>query len=282
MACVRIRGRDLMVEILHAAALVMYALAAAMFVMSLLRGHERLPGVGTALLVAGLVIHAAALAAFLARWGELPLVGLGPSLSSLAFLISIGSLIVATVGRVGPLGLVMVPVVAVVQGAALLVGLRPGGETMTFSGVWFVLHVLLAFVGYAALTMAFAAGLMYLLQFRQLKGKRFGAIFRFFPPLDTLDRIGRRALIVGFPALTLALLLGAAWIRSFPEPASPGNSHILWGVLSWAVFAAALLARAGSGRKGHRGALASVVGFVVVVLAFLLLRAYSPQSGAFL
>jgi HemX protein len=271
-----------MIGVLHAAALVLYALAAALFLASLVRQNVRLSPVATALFMAGVVAHAGALAAFLTTWGELPLVGLGPSLSTLAFLIAVGSLIVATAGRVGPLGLVLVPVVVLVLGAALLVGLQPEGEARAYRGGWFVLHVLLAFVGYAGLTLAFAAGLMYLIQFRELKSKRFGAIFRFFPPLETLDRVGKRALLVGFPALTIALMLAAAWVTRFPEPTSPGNPHIVWGVLTWAVILAALLARVGRGRKGHRGALASVLGFFVVVLAFLLLRGYSPQGGAFL
>jgi HemX protein len=267
---------------LHVAALVLYALAAALFVICLVREVARLAPFATGMLAVGALVHAGALAVFLAQWGELPLVGLGPSLSTLAFLIAIGSLIVATVGRVGPLGLVLVPVVALILVAALFVGVEPHGEARTYQSVWFVLHVLLAFVGYAGLTMAFAAGLMYLLQFRQLKSKRFGAIFRFSPPLETLDRIGVRALMIGFPALSLALLLASAWVIRFPEPLAPRNSHIVWGVLTWGVILAALLARAGGGRRGHRGALASVLGFVVVVLAFLLLRIGFPQGGAFL
>jgi HemX protein len=271
-----------MVTILHVAALVLYALATGLFVLSLVRKHRALPPPATLLLSMGLATHAGSLATFVAHWGELPLVGLGPSLSTLAFLIAVGSLMVATVGRVGPLGLVLVPVVTLILAAALLVGIQPTGEPTRFSGAWFVLHVLLALVGYAGLTMAFAAGLMYLMQFRELKSKRFGAIFHFFPPLDTLDRIGRRALLVGFPALTLALVLGAAWIARFPEPAGPGNSHILWGVVTWAVLLVALLVRAGGGRREHRAAVASVLGFVVVVLMFLLLRSSQPQGGAFL
>lgn len=271
-----------MIAALHAVALALYALSAALFVSSLLRGERKVEPLPTVLLGAGGVVHAAALAAFFSTWGELPLVGLGPSLSTLAFLITIGSVIVSTVGRVGPLGLVLVPVVALILATALAVGVRPSGEVPTFQGAWFVFHVLLAFVGYAGLTMAFAAGLMYLMQFRELKNKRFGAIFRFFPPLETLDRIGLRALQVGFPALSVALLLAIAWIARFPEPETPGNSHVGWGVLTWVVFLVALLARVGGGRKGHRGALASVVGFAVVVLMFLLLRVYHPQGGAFL
>jgi HemX protein len=271
-----------MIIALHAAALALYLLAAICFVFSLVREAKRLPQVGTLLLAAAAVLHAGGLAAFLGQWTQLPLVGLGPSLSTLAFLIAAGSLMVATVGRVGPLGLVLVPVVALILVGAMLAGIHPGGEERQFQGLWFVLHVLLAFVGYAGLTLAFAAGLMYLLQFRQLKSKRFGAVFRYFPPLETLDRIGRRALWTGFPALTVAMILAAAWIARFPQPSGPGNSHIVWGVLCWVALLIALLARIGRGRRGHRGAVASVLGFVVVVLAFLLLRTYHPQSGVFL
>ncbi|CAN5831320.1 hypothetical protein BH23GEM3_BH23GEM3_23160 [soil metagenome] len=271
-----------MTGVLHAAALVLYSVAAVLLALSLTRRHHVLPLLGTALVAAGVGVHAAGLTFYLARWGELPLVGLGPSLSALAFLIAVGSLIVATMARLGPLGLVLVPVTALLLGIAQWVGVRPMGEPTTFRGAWFVLHVVLALVGYAGLTIAFAAGLMYLMQFRELKSKRFGAIFHFFPPLDTLDRVGRRALLAGFPALTLALLLGWAWTVSFPEPADPGNPHIFWGILTWVVFVLALLARAGGGRKGHRAALASVLGFLLVVLTFLLLRTYVPQGGAFL
>jgi HemX protein len=269
-------------ELVHVLALLLYAAAAALTGSALLRRQSRLPAFGTSVAALGVVVHVAALALYVAHWRELPLVGLGPSLSSLAFLVAAGSLLVVSVGRVGPLGLVLLPVVAILLGASLLVGIRPMGEPTTFRGFWFVLHVLLAFSGYFGLTVAFAAGLMYLLQFRELKSKRFGAIFHVFPPLDTLDRIGRWALLGGFLALSLALLLGGAWAMRFPGPGAPGNPHVAWGVLTWIVFVVVLLARAGRGRAGRRGALASVVGFAVVVLAFLLLRGYLPQGGAFL
>lgn len=271
-----------MTELLHLGAVVLYGAAALLLGVPLMRRRRVLPPLGTAVAAAGLVVHTAAIASFLSRWGELPLVGLGPSLSTLAFLIAVGSMIVTTIGGVGPLGLVLVPVVAALLGAALLIGIQPVGEPMTFGGIWFVLHVVLALVSYAALTVAFAAGLMYLVQFRELKSKRFGAIFHVFPPLETLDQVGRRALLVGFPALTLALVVGGAWAVRFPAPGGPGNSHIVWGVLTWIVFVSAMVARLGSGRTAHRGALASVLGFMVVVVAFVLLRSYLPLTGAFL
>lgn len=270
-------------QVLHVLALAFYALAAALLGVSLARSARRLPAAATACLAGGVVAHAAALASFAAAYGELPLVGLGPSLSVLAILVALGSLLLATLGRTGPLGLVLVPVAAALAGVAEVAGMRPAAQEMAFRGPWFVLHVVLAMLGYAGLTVAFAAGLMYLLQFRELKGKRFGAVFRFFPPLDTLDRIGRRALMVGLPALTFALLLGWAWSVRFGFDMQAGNPKIVWGVITWIVFVAALIARAGEGTaRARRGALVSVVGFAVVVAAYVLLRAAESAGAGFL
>ena len=268
---------------LHLAALGLYAVAAALLGVSLARSARRLPAAATGCLALAVAAHGGALAAYRAEHGEWPLVGLGPSLSVLALLVAIGSLFLATLGRTGPLGLVLVPVAAALAAVAEVAGVRPTGQEMAFRGPWFVLHVVLAMVGYAGLTVAFAAGLMYLLQFRQLKGKRFGAVFRFFPPLDTLDRIGRGALLAGLPALSVALALGWAWAERFGFTMQSGNPKIVWGVITWIVFVAALVARAGEGAaRARRGALATVVGFAVVVAAYVLLRASEQQGAGFL
>ena len=271
-----------MIHLLHAVAITGYLLAGTLLALSLARAEHRLTTAATWTTGAGVLAHAGGLFSYWLLWHELPLVGLGPSLSVLALLVGLGSLGVATLGRTGPLGLVLVPVVAALVGVAVVVGVEPSGEPLAFRGPWFVLHVLLALAGPAGLTVAFAAGLMYLVQFRELKNKHFGAIFRFFPPLDTLDRMGRWALAAGLPALTLALALGWAWTERFQRPLAPGNPKIVWGVLTWVLLVAALLARTGGGRRGYRGAVASVVAFLVMVAAYLVLRVGEPGAGGFL
>ena len=271
-----------MIPLLHYGSFALYSLAGALFGVSVAREARRLTVLATFLVGAGLVLHAAALADYSASWNQLPLVGLGPSLSTLAFLTGLGSLAAATLGHATIVGLVLAPIIAALTGVAALAGLAPAGEANVFEGAWFALHVVFAFVGYAGLAVAFAAGLIYLIQFRELKGKHFGAIFRFFPPLDTLDRLGLRGLQVGFPFLTLALLLGWAWSSSFAGSAGPGRPKLAWVTLTWAVFVAALLSRVGGGRRAERGALASVLGFVVVVVLYVVLRAQAVQQGTFL
>ena len=271
-----------MTATLHLLALALYALSAALLGVSMARSDRRLPGVAAGVLGAAIVLHALVMGVYTAEFGEPPLVGLGPSLSLLALLVAAGSLGIATLGRTGPVGLVLVPVAAALAAVAEIAGVRPSGEVMAFRGPWFAGHVVLAFLGYAGLTVAFAAGLMYLVQFRELKSKHFGAVFRFFPPLETLDRIGHRALVAGMAFLSVALVVGWAWTERFGQPLSPGNPKVIWGVLSWLVFGAALLARRGGGRRGRRAALASVLGFAVVVVWYLLLRVGEGPGSGFL
>ena len=271
-----------MIGSLHLFALGCYAFAASLLVMSLLRGRPQFSSIATGVVAVGIGVHLGALAAFLSRWGELPLVGLGPCLSTIALLIALVSVFAATFWSARPLGLVLVPLAAFLLGGAAIVGIEPAGEPVAFRGPWFVLHVLFAFGGYAGLATAFAAGLMYLLQFRQLRSKRFGPIFRFFPPLETLDRVGQWGLLIGFPFLTLALLLGWAWTERFGATEMARNSEVIWGVLTWCVFLVALVARRGGGTQAKRTALASVLGFAVVVVTYLVLRVQSSPAGAFL
>lgn len=270
-----------MTEWLHWTALILYALAATLLGVSFARDDQRLPRLAQLALGGALLAHGWSIASFTSQWNELPLVGLGPVLTTLAFLIGLGTLMAATLGHAGTVGLVLAPVIAVLMLVAGLVGVEPTGEAVAFQGPWFALHVIFAAVGYVGLTVAFAAGLMYLLQFRQLKGKNFGAIFRFFPPLDTLDRLGQKGLLVGFPFLTLALVLGWGWTMRF-QGAAPAGSKLAWVILSWVVFLVALVSRLGGGRRGHRSALASVIGFVMIVLLYLVLRVQLPHGGTFL
>lgn len=264
-----------MVTILFALALMLYVGASGTFAASFAGGRVTAPRTGAALIAGGLIVHAAALIAFTAEHAELPLVGLAPSLSTLAFLIML-FFFAASIGRESrPVGIVLVPLIAALLAIALIAGIRPSGQPLAFSGIWFSLHVLLAFIGYAGLTISFAAGLLYLLQFRELKGKRLGRVFRFFPSLPALDTLGRLGLAIGFPALTVALLLGWAWTVRFRNTFAVGNPEVIWGMLTWLTFAVLLIVRNGrASNVARRGAFATVFGFAFIVVSYVILRMF--------
>jgi HemX protein len=272
-----------MVTIFIAVALVLYLGASGTLAASFAGGRRVAPRAGMLLTTGAVILHGAGLLAFAARYAELPLVGLAPSLATLAFLIALFLLSAMAANESRPIGLVLVPLIAVLLAISLVLGIQPTGQAVAFRGLWFSLHVLLAFIGYAGLATAFAAGLLYLLQFRELKGKRLGRVFRFFPSLPALDTIGRRGLLIGFPALTLALLLGWAWAARFQPDFAPRHPQVIWGVLTWFTFAGVMGVRLVRGPHSQRlTALASVLGFVFVVLSYLVLRILLTGGGEFL
>jgi len=268
--------------ILHVIALLLYAGVGGLYGLSLASGRSAMPRAGVALIAAAVAAHAAALILFTTTYNELPLVGLGAALSSFAFLIGAGMLAAALVTEARPLGLVLAPIIAVVLLIVLLVGIAPPDQELEFRGVWFALHVVMAVTAYAAMAVAFAASLLYLLQFRELKDKRFGRLFRFVPSLETLDGMATKALLVGFPALTLALALGWAWTIRFRHSLSMNDPKVMWAVFTWLAFAIALIARRGRVDAERRAARVTVTAFTAIVAVFVVLRLTISGRGFFL
>src|SRR5881296_4465699 len=145
---------------------------------------------------AGAAVHVIAVS-------QLTLVGLGPALSMLALCLVLLQLASERLLRGSAVSFFAAPSATGLVGLALLSGLTPSAEAIAARNIWFVLHVALSVLGLALLALAFIAAALYLLQFRELKAKRFGQVFQVFPPLERLDLLNRSALVVGFPALTL-------------------------------------------------------------------------------
>lgn len=270
-----------MIDALHGLALSLYLVAAGVLATSFAEARPVAPRTGVYLLAGGLGAHLAGLAAYVVEYDTLPLSGLAPALSSQAFVLGVASLVAMVTRDARALGLVLTPLIAGLVGTALPLGLHPAAEPAAFRGAWFAAHVLLAIAGYACLAVAFAAGVLYLLQFRALKGKLFGRVFRYFPALEPLDRIGRLAVLIGLPSLAAGLALGWAWTLRYRQSLAAGDPQVIWGLVTVAAFAGMLIVRRGPAHE-WKGALASVIGFVVVVASYVGLRLFLTAGRGFL
>ena len=163
--------------------------------------------------------------------------------------------------------------------AGNLAGLHPFLEPQGTRAVWLTMHIVLSFVGIAAYGTAAAAGVMYLVARRELKSARFGAIFRFFPPLDTLDRVNHLASIAGFLGLTLGVALAAAYSFEYRAVVIP---QIIWGIGAWIGVSALALGRVLRGWQARRAALMSAVTFASVIALYVVFRIASLNRGQFL
>ncbi|MEZ4335799.1 MAG: cytochrome c biogenesis protein CcsA [Sandaracinaceae bacterium] len=133
------------------------------------------------------------------------------------------------------------------------------------------LHVGVNVLGMAAFAFAFVFALAYIIQERQLRQKKLGGLFQRLPALDVLDRLGLRAVLVGFPLLTIGVVTGTMWIVQGSFGLSPMQG---FGLLAWLLFAGVLLLRVAAGWRGRKAAIGTMLGFVsaLAVLVGYLVR----------
>jgi HemX protein len=229
-----------------------------------------------AVLAAGILAHAAGLVAYAQRVGQLPLTGLGPSLSFAGLVLAVMLFVVELAASDVSLTLVAAPLAAVPTLFGVLAGLVPGVEPVGARGTWLVAHIALSFVGIAAFATAGAAGCMYLVERRELKSRRFGAIYRFFPPLDTLDRVNHVAAVSGWLALTLGVVLAVTYSVTYREVSV---LKVVWATGAWLAVCGIALGRVVGGWQARRAAIYSTVSFAAVVALYVAFRIAETNGG---
>lgn len=227
----------------------------------------------------GVVAHGLGLAALARSIGALPLTGLGPALSFAGLALAVTLLLVEILAREVSLAVIAAPLAALPTICAPLLGFVPGHEPAGAKGAWLLAHIALSFVGIAAFATAAAAGAMYLLQRRELKSRRFGALFRFFPPLATLDRVNHWAAISGWFALTLGIVLAGSYSIAYREMNLP---QLMWGTGAWLAIGGVALGRLVGGWQARRAAIYSSVTFSAVLVLYVAFRVAAPRAGSFL
>ncbi len=215
---------------------------------------------------AGWVLHTLALVARGIELGRPPFSTLTEAVSVLVWAAVLFELWAERQYRVKALGAFVLPVVLTfsLSAIALPAGLRELAPTLR--SAWISVHVILALTGIAAFVLNFAGGIMYLLQERQLKSKRPGGFYYRLPSLETLDRLTSRALTLGFPFLSVGLILGALWAGTAWGSLFTWDPLALFSFIAWLIYAATLSGRVVAGWRGRRAAYFAIIGFAALLL----------------
>ena len=268
-----------MIAIAHFIAITFYVGAAAVAALPFARRVKAPVGGVVIALLLGIGAHATALAGLTRESGAASLTGLGPGLSFAGLVLAVSLVVVESLAREVSLTLVAAPLAALVTMAGNLTGMHPFLEPQGARAVWLTMHIVLSFIGIAAYGTAAAAGVMYLVARRELKSGRFGAIFRSFPPLATLDRVNHVASVAGFLGLTLGLSLAIGYSFQYRALVLP---QIIWGMAAWIGVGAIVLGRILRGWQARRAALMSALTFASVIALYVVFRIASLNRGQFL
>lgn len=134
---------------------------------------------------------------------------------------------------------------------------------------WILMHVGLILIGYSALFFSFFASILYLIQEKNLKAKGLGGGFwSRLPALATIDEIGYKCLVFGFPFMTLGLIAGSMLAEFRYGATYFKDPKILLSILMWAVYMVLLYTRWSAGWRGRRAAYLAAFAFGAAVLAW--------------
>jgi cytochrome c-type biogenesis protein CcsB len=137
---------------------------------------------------------------------------------------------------------------------------------------WFAPHVIVYFVGYAAVSLAFALAVIQLLAPRvplvqRLLAMKAGTISS-GKPLD-VEAMSYALVRFGFVLLTIGLLVGSIWAKSAWGDYWVWDPKENWSLVTWLVYGGYLHLRRVRGWRGEKGAWLLVVGFAVVMFTYL-------------
>ncbi|ALC17687.1 cytochrome c-type biogenesis protein CcsB [Desulfuromonas soudanensis] len=138
---------------------------------------------------------------------------------------------------------------------------------------WLTYHVITCFLGYAAFAVACGVSIMYLIKVgkeeQSSEGSPVGGILSLFPSTRILDDINYKAIMIGFPLLTLGIVTGAAWANYAWGTYWSWDPKETWSLIVWFIYAAFLHARFTRGWVGRRAAWLSIIGFAATIFCYL-------------
>lgn len=228
--------------------------------------------------VVGFAVHTAAISQRWTEAGHFPVVGLRDGSSFLAWTLVLAFLAVWARARVEVLGLAVQPAAFILMLAA---NLGPRGEQTDpiLRSLFLPVHTTLAFLGYASLFVAFAMGVAYLFQERELRSRNPGGFYYLLPSLERCDTIAGRSVAVGFGFLTLAIVTGNLWSHAVHGHYWSWDAKEVAALLAWGIYVFQIVTRLRSGWGGRRAALVGIAGFAAVVFTFLWMMVFAVRDA---
>jgi ABC-type uncharacterized transport system permease subunit len=253
------------------AALIGYVIAAIHAVLAFVNKRRAAERIAFYSVLAGFAAHTGALVADWAQDGHYPLFSTPEALSFLAWTLVVAYWVATYRYPLRALGAFLLPFVSllvfvsqIVRGSAALAASRvtDGGAAWLFP-----IHTTLLLFAYSSFFIAFSAGVMYLWQERELRLKKFSAVFHRLPSLTTVDDVGSTAASIGFTLLTLGIVTGVIWSQARSGRMFHNDPIELFALLTWVLYLTLLHYRVQW--RGRRAAWLGVAGFTLVLCTFV-------------
>ena len=217
-------------------------------------------------LLAGFVLHTAALILRGIGAGRLPMTNQYEFATSFAWGLSLVSLIFIRKYRFDVLGVFAAPVIFLVIGYAAMQSKDVHELMPALRSNWLGFHVSTAIISYGSFGVSFAIALIFLLRGRLAAGSFLDA---HIPSREKLDAISYRAVSLGLLFLTFCIITGSIWAERAWGSYWSWDPKETWSLITWLIYALYLHQRLRKGWKGRSAAIFAVIGFICVLFTYI-------------
>lgn len=217
----------------------------------------------------GFLFHTAALLSRMIEAGYVSLTSLFEAMAFFAWALVLVFLLVEYRFRIHILGSFVLPLALIALISASVLPRDSRAPETALRAAWLYIHTALALLGAVAFAIAFFVGVMYLIQERLLKSKRFNDLYGKLPSLDILDDLNQKAIIAGFGLLTLGIIIGA-WGAGYIW-----GSYLTWdprqiiSLAIWLFYLVVLHGRITMGWRSKKAAYLAIIGFAGIIFSFI-------------
>lgn len=171
------------------------------------------------------------------------------------------------------------PVLLTLGIAVVALYTRAAQVVPSLKSYWLAIHVSVAFIASALLTLAFSLTVLYLVQDRRERRRAAGqrvskAFMDALPTSRELDQASYQLHALAFPLWTFTLVAGAIWAENAWGAYWNWDPKEVWTFVIWVVYAGYLHARATRGWEGRKAANIALVGFGCLLFNFLVVNIF--------
>ena len=247
----------------------LYAVGTVGFLIYVIRTEKVIHRIAYGFLLAGFLSHTLGLAMLVSQLRQMPVTTLPQTFSLFAWAIVGSYLAFQLKFNIRILGTFVSPLAVMFMLLSSAIPGRVIPNSKLFKSFWLTLHVATMFIGMAIFALAFCAGIMYLLQERQIKSKSFGLLYRRLPSLEVLDSLNYVCLTFGFPLITIGLISGFVYAGAVWQSFWHWDPKEILSVVTWLIYAVLLHERLAVGWRGRRAAIMAIIGFSVILVTFV-------------
>ncbi len=221
--------------------------------------------------ILALVGYTAFLALRAVALGFLPISSLFEAVTFFLWCSMLLALVVSLRARMEALPTFFLPFLALLALLAVVLHAPVGTVRPELRTGLFLLHMLCAFLGYAAFTVGAITAGMYVLQERRLRHKQLRGLSRRLPSLEAMELLNRQILAIGFPLFTIAVVLGVFLAHRHALLAGDWtrDAKVLSAGVTWVTYAFLFIGSRTAWLYGRKVAWGTVAGFLCVLFTFL-------------